>query len=168
MKLLRPSSFPPGTDLPVLAARFTRESRLTAHLEHRGVPAVFDAGTDSGDLYLVMQLIAGHNLADVIAERSPLPMPWAVAIAAQITASPRSDLYALGCVLHEALCGSPVLSADLPLALLQKHLEDPPRPLRELWADVPEPIERLVLAGRDARRAWRRQVACQQARGHEG
>ena len=86
VKLLRPSSFPPGTDLPVLAARFTRESRLTARLEHRGVPAVFDAGTDSGDLYLVMQLIAGHDLADVIAERSPLPVSWAVAIAAQITA----------------------------------------------------------------------------------
>lgn len=214
VKLLRPSSFPPGTDLPVLAARFTRESRLTARLEHRGVPAVFDAGTDSGDLYLVMQLIAGHDLADVIAERSPLPVSWAVAIAAQIimvlgaahaislvhrdlkprnvmlspdgtvtvldfgvvallepditrltttgetlgspaymapeqalqgTASPRSDLYALGCVLHEMLCGSPVFSADLPLALLQKHLEDPPRPLRELRTDVPEPIERLVL-----------------------
>lgn len=214
VKLLRPSSFPPGTDLPVLAARFTRESRLTARLEHRGVPAVFDAGTDSGDLYLVMQLIAGHDLADVIAERSPLPLTWAVAIAAQITAvlgaahaislvhrdlkprnvmlspdgtvtvldfgvaallepdvtrltttgetlgspaymapeqalrgaaSPRSDFYALGCILHELLCGSPVFSADLPLALLQKHLEDPPRPLRELRADVPQPIERLVL-----------------------
>ncbi|MQA16599.1 MAG: protein kinase [Pseudonocardiaceae bacterium] len=214
VKLLRPSSSPPGTDLPVLAARFSRESRLTARLEHRGVPAVFDAGTDSGDLYLVMQLIAGHDLAAVIAERSPLPVPWAVAIAAQITtvlgaahaislvhrdlkprnvmlstdgtvtvldfgvaallepdvtkltttgetlgspaymapeqalrgaASPRSDLYALGCLLHEMLCGEPVFLADLPLALLQRHLEEPPRPLRRLRADVPEPVERLVL-----------------------
>ena len=33
-----------------------------------------------------MQLVTGHDVADVIAERSPLPVSWAVAIAAQIAA----------------------------------------------------------------------------------
>ena len=84
------SGHPPGVAADRLgrrlAARFRREARITARIEHPGVPAVFDADID-GDheqLYLVMQLVRGVPLGDLIEEEGPLPVATAVAVAAQI------------------------------------------------------------------------------------
>ena len=72
--------------------RFLREVQTTAALAHPGIPAVHDTGADetTGDLYLVMQLLTGAELADLIAEHdydsSPPPLAWAAAIAAQVAA----------------------------------------------------------------------------------
>ncbi|WP_200842163.1 serine/threonine-protein kinase [Actinomadura sp. K4S16] len=57
-------------------------------------------------------------------------------------ATPRTDLYALGCVLYEILAGKPVFTATSPHALSYKHLEEDPAPLHR--ADVPLPLEDLV------------------------
>lgn len=67
-----------------LVQRFVRESRITARLEHPGVPVVYDCGTVDGDHYLVMQLIDGSPLSAILAELRPLPIAWAAAIAAQV------------------------------------------------------------------------------------
>jgi len=50
--------------------RFLREVQTTAALAQPGIPAVYDTGADetTGDLYLVMQLLTGAELADLIAE----------------------------------------------------------------------------------------------------
>ena len=72
--------------------RFLREVQTTAALAHPGIPAVHDTGTDdaTGDLYLVMQLLSGAELADLIAEHdhdsSPPPLAWAAAVTAQVAA----------------------------------------------------------------------------------
>jgi serine/threonine protein kinase len=84
VKLLRPSSLPAGADVDALINRFAREARLTAKLENPGVPAVYDTGSDEDDLYLVMQLIGGADLAEFQAENEPVPVGWVVAIGAQI------------------------------------------------------------------------------------
>jgi serine/threonine protein kinase len=84
VKLLRPSVLPAGADVDALINRFAREARLTAKLENPGVPAVYDTGTDEDDLYLVMQLIGGADLAEFQAENEPVPVGWVVAIGAQI------------------------------------------------------------------------------------
>jgi serine/threonine protein kinase len=71
-------------------ARFLREVQTTAALAHPGIPAVHDTGTDesTGDLFLVMQLLTGSELADLIAEYDyedrPAPLAWAAAIGAQV------------------------------------------------------------------------------------
>lgn len=60
-------------------------------------------------------------------------------------AGPPSDLYALGCVLHEVLTGHPVFNAPTPYALFAKHAMEPPTPVRALRPDVPAVLEQLVL-----------------------
>ncbi len=64
--------------------RFIREARVTARLDHPGVPSVHDVGHHGDDLYIVMQLVPGMVLADLIAEQGHLSVPWAAAIGAQI------------------------------------------------------------------------------------
>ncbi|MFD9126062.1 serine/threonine-protein kinase [Kitasatospora sp. NPDC059571] len=197
-----------------LRRRFLRECRVSAALDHPGLVTVFDAGTDDGELYLVMQRVPGVSLADLLAEEGPLPVASAVAVAAQLCAAltavhavpvvhrdlkpsnlmirpdgravlldlgiataldpdatrltltgapigspaymapeqalaagvdPRSDLYGLGCLLHEMLAGRTPFDAPTALGVLRLHVDQPPPPLRELRPDVPAPLERLVL-----------------------
>jgi len=81
VKLIR---YPDGVPREDFNRRFVRESRITARLQHPGVPAIYDAGSHQNRLYLVMQCIEGIRLADLIAEHGQLPVNWSCAIAAQI------------------------------------------------------------------------------------
>jgi serine/threonine protein kinase len=58
----------------------------------------------------------------------------------------RCDIYSLGIVSYEMLTQHVPFDADTPLAILMKHVNDPlPRPSEHV-PDIPEPIERVVLA----------------------
>lgn len=57
----------------------------------------------------------------------------------------RSDIYSLGTILYEMLCGSPPFTADSPLEVVAKHLKEKTRPLREICPNVPEPVEYVVM-----------------------
>lgn len=59
--------------------------------------------------------------------------------------TPHSDLYALGCVLYELLCGHPVFDGDNDFARMYHHVTTEPTPLREVRAEIPVELERLVL-----------------------
>lgn len=84
VKLIRRDTLSDEADYDRFLKRFLREARIAAKLEHPGVPTVYDAGVQEGVAYLAMQLVTGHDLGDVIAERGPLPVPWVAAIGAQV------------------------------------------------------------------------------------
>lgn len=56
----------------------------------------------------------------------------------------RSDLYSLGCVLYELLCGVPPFVGPMPMVVLA-HVQSEPVPPGGLRDDVPPDLERLVL-----------------------
>jgi serine/threonine protein kinase len=56
----------------------------------------------------------------------------------------RADVWALGCVLYELLCGAPAFDAPSLTQLAAKILERPPVPLRSLKADLPAELEAVV------------------------
>ncbi|MFJ9978792.1 serine/threonine-protein kinase [Streptomyces cyaneofuscatus] len=70
----------------VLRERFRREARVAASLQHRGVTVVHDFGEHEGVLYLVMELLEGHNLSQLLEENQqrPLPVDHVVDIAEQV------------------------------------------------------------------------------------
>jgi serine/threonine protein kinase len=197
-----------------LVRRFEREAKITARLEHPGVPAVYDVGVHQGRSYLVMQRIYGVSVVDLIAEQGPLPIGWAAAIAAQACAvlsvahraslvhrdlkpnnlmlepdggvkvldfglavalegsdfsritrtgeslgtlpymapeqiesaqgDARTDLYALGCTLHEMLAGEPLFAGPTPYAVMRMQMEGRIRPIRASRPDVPAELERIL------------------------
>jgi serine/threonine-protein kinase len=57
----------------------------------------------------------------------------------------RSDVYGLGVVLYEMLCGRPPFTGDSDMAVAFQHAHaDPPRP-RQLRPDIPRRLEGVVL-----------------------
>ncbi|SCG14833.1 Serine/threonine protein kinase [Micromonospora echinofusca] len=216
VKLIRADVIASAEQAEEFAKRFRREARVTARIQHHGVPQVYDAVLDSSydRLYLVMEYVCGTSLRTYIDPLRPLPVGWATAVAAQICTvlshahaipvvhrdlkpdnvlvsdagavkvldfgiaailrtdvtrltvtggvvgthhymspeqiqglriTPQSDLYALGCVLHELLVGRTVFDGGNDFELMRQHVSEPPLPLRKLRPDVPEALEELVL-----------------------
>ncbi|MDN5857117.1 MAG: serine/threonine protein kinase [Pseudonocardia sp.] len=205
-------------------ARFLREIRTAARLEHPGTPAVYDTGVDeqaggTDRIWLVMQLLRGSTLDTVMtteyAEKLP-EIAWAAAVGAQLAAvladlhgvdvvhrdikpanvmlvdgglvkvldfgiailrgagalprltqvdktvgtpaymSPEqhlgrpvtaaSDVYSLGCLLHELLSGDTPFLATPSMPWRAHHLQTPVPSVRSARPDVPEPLATLVAA----------------------
>ncbi|MGW6460431.1 serine/threonine-protein kinase, partial [Streptomyces sp. NPDC055078] len=75
VKCLKPMTQHDPSFATVLRERFRREARVAAALQHRGVTVVHDFGEYEGVLYLVMELLEGHNLSQLLEENQQLPLP---------------------------------------------------------------------------------------------
>jgi DNA-binding NtrC family response regulator len=56
-----------------------------------------------------------------------------------------SDIYGLGCVAYWLLAAQHVFDAPGVMALLMKHLTEPPKPIAELRSDLPAELGELVM-----------------------
>src|SRR5213592_1543225 len=64
-------------------ARFEREARVLASLNHPNIAAIHGLEESGGQKFLVMELVPGETLAERI-KRGPIPVEEAVGIAKQI------------------------------------------------------------------------------------
>ncbi|MBL3670494.1 serine/threonine protein kinase [Streptomyces sp. M2CJ-2] len=69
---------------PSAAARFRQEAQTTARLSHPNIVAIYDFGQADDRLYLVMEIVQGHSLADRLASAGALTPREVAAIGGQI------------------------------------------------------------------------------------
>ena len=71
---------------PTFRARFEREAKTIAALEHSAIVPVYDFGEQDGQPYLVMRYMPGGSLADRL-QKGPLPVDEAIRILRRIGAA---------------------------------------------------------------------------------
>ncbi len=69
---------------PRAIARFRREAKVGAQLQHENLVRVYDEGESAGVLYLVMEHIDGKNVGQVIGDLGKIPWPNAARLARQV------------------------------------------------------------------------------------
>jgi len=65
-------------------ARFTREAKIASRIVHEHVVQIFDVGSHDGRAYLVMELVAGRDVRQALADDGPMAPARAVSIAIQM------------------------------------------------------------------------------------
>ncbi|HEV7593549.1 MAG TPA: serine/threonine-protein kinase [Gemmatimonadaceae bacterium] len=108
--------------------------------EETGRAMVTDFGiaralTDSGDSRLTATGMAIGTPAYMSPEQS----------AGDQAIDGRSDLYSLGVVGYQMLCGQPPFVASNTPSMLVKHLSEKPIPVDERWPDLPPDLARAVM-----------------------
>ncbi len=69
---------------PQALARFEREARMGAQLQHENLVRIYDFGESAGRYFLAMEYIEGKTIATAIAERGPMPPATAVRLVRQV------------------------------------------------------------------------------------
>ncbi|MBN1657679.1 MAG: serine/threonine protein kinase [Anaerolineae bacterium] len=75
---------PQLTRTPDFVTRFQREGHILARLSHANIVSVYDAGTDQGFYFLVMELIQGQSLDRALKRRGQFKPKHVVSIALQV------------------------------------------------------------------------------------
>jgi serine/threonine-protein kinase len=91
-----------------LVGRFKREAKSASKLNHPNSIQIIDSGQDKdGTLYIAMELLDGHDLAQVIRDEFPISLPRVVRIMTQVM-SALDEAHAQG-VIHRDLKPSNIM-----------------------------------------------------------
>jgi serine/threonine protein kinase len=71
----------------------------------------------------------------------------------------RSDVYSMGILLYEVLCGSVPFKSPTPSAVVVQHVTQKPAPLRSVNVSIPAAVEAVVLHALEKKREARPQTA---------
>lgn len=69
---------------PRAVARFQREARVGAQLQHENLVRVYDFGESSGRFYLVMEYIEGQTIGSLLSKQGPMPPATAARLVRQV------------------------------------------------------------------------------------
>ncbi len=114
---------------PERRARFQREAKTIASLNHPHICTLHDVGDHDGSMFLVMELLEGESLAACLS-KGPLPLTRALEVSAQI-ADALSTAHRQGIVHRDLKPGNVMLTKsgakllDFGLAKLKRHGEQP-------------------------------------------
>jgi serine/threonine-protein kinase len=75
---------PPELTSDMMAARFKRESQVTAHLQHPNILPIITAGLREGLMYYVMPFISGESLRERLKRDKQLPVGDTVSILGEV------------------------------------------------------------------------------------
>jgi serine/threonine-protein kinase len=117
-------------------------------LVHRDVkPANVLVETPSDRVYLTDFGVVKQTSTAGLTKTGYFLGTFAYAAPEQIERKPvdgRTDLYALGCVLHECLSGRPPFDAVTEASMLHAHLVEPPPRLTDVRPDLPHAIDDVI------------------------
>jgi tRNA A-37 threonylcarbamoyl transferase component Bud32 len=94
-----------------MEARFLREAKIAARINHPGIVTVFDAGRSGDSLYLVMELVEGESLAHRLARKEYPTVPESFMMVAQC-AEALAAAHALGVVHRDVKPANIMLTKD--------------------------------------------------------
>jgi eukaryotic-like serine/threonine-protein kinase len=80
LKLLAPERL----SNPRAVARFQREARVGAQLQHENLVRIYDYGESNGRYFLVMEYIDGKTIGTLISEQGPMPSATAARLLRQV------------------------------------------------------------------------------------
>lgn len=74
-----------GEQVPELKARFVREARAQARLNHPNIVPLYFIGDQGGLLFFVMELVPGSSLATFVERQEPLPSSRAIELMIELS-----------------------------------------------------------------------------------
>ena len=147
----------PGRRLPVetavsliVQAATALQAAHAAHIVHRDLKPANLFWQDNGLLKIcdfgvarIMDAVDGLTTAGNVIGTAYYMSPEQCAGETQIDG--RSDLYSLGCVLHELLTGQPPFTKGKAREIMNQHMNASPASLRTLRPDIPGDLDTIVL-----------------------
>src|SRR6266540_2095131 len=154
-------------------ARFRRELKMIAVLEHPAIVPVYDVGEETGQPYYVMRYMSGGSLrlwisngklslqdaADII-ERIALGLEYAhrkgivhrdltpeyisPEQAQSLPVDHRTDIYGLGVIAYEMLTGRKPYEATDSFGVLVKHVSEPVPEILKVNTHLPEEVDAII------------------------
>ena len=151
-ELLLPPSTPPH-ERQVFEQRVLREARTAGRLNDPGIVTVYDVLQENGTTFIVMELVEYPDLADVVAQRGPLPGPFVAKIAEQLLAA-LETAHAAGIVHRDVKPANVMVAPNGRVKLadfgIAQSIEDPKLTTNGSIIGSPTSISPERLLGHDA------------------